>query len=297
MRLACFFCCYFVCVKSINIGEVLNEERYDIQQVSKNENKYDKRNDIQQVSQNDKRYNIQQVSQDEYKYDKRNDIQQVSQNGNKDDNYTNKKTKQLLSNRRALQLTDNIVFWNDTRIFRPTDSINWKLNFSRTTAHVFVNKTTEKIFKTISKLSSTTFSPIFQSPTRKRVTYQPNWKSLASRPTPKWYDEAKIGVFIHWGVYSVPAYGTSNQLGGYAEWFLYEWKGKQLLKATEVCIYWSPVNRKFRREEKKKTFHWLKMTFTSFSANEMFSFLLQHHGKFTLGCELRDSFKGILKSE
>ena len=27
---------------------------------------------------------------------------------------------------------------------------------------------------------------------------------------------------------------------------------------TEVCIYWSPVNRKCRREEKKKTFHWLE---------------------------------------
>lgn len=35
--------------------------------------------------------------------------------------------------------------------------------------------------------------------------YHPTWKSLATRPLPKWYDAAKIGIFIHWGVYSVPA--------------------------------------------------------------------------------------------
>ena len=34
--------------------------------------------------------------------------------------------------------------------------------------------------------------------------YSPNWPSLDSRPLPQWYDEAKIGVFMHWGPYSVP---------------------------------------------------------------------------------------------
>ncbi|RXG67554.1 Alpha-L-fucosidase [Armadillidium vulgare] len=43
--------------------------------------------------------------------------------------------------------------------------------------------------------------------------YEPNWKSLDSRPLPSWYDEAKIGIFIHWGVFSVPSFGS--------EWF---WK-------------------------------------------------------------------------
>jgi len=37
-------------------------------------------------------------------------------------------------------------------------------------------------------------------------TYQPTWQSLSSHPVPNWYREAKFGVFIHWGVYSVPAY-------------------------------------------------------------------------------------------
>ena len=39
------------------------------------------------------------------------------------------------------------------------------------------------------------------------VSYEPTWESLDSRPLPAWYDEAKFGIFIHWGVFSVPAYG------------------------------------------------------------------------------------------
>jgi alpha-L-fucosidase len=35
--------------------------------------------------------------------------------------------------------------------------------------------------------------------------YEPNWKSLDSRPNPAWFDEDKIGIFIHWSVFSVPA--------------------------------------------------------------------------------------------
>ncbi|MBP8989837.1 MAG: alpha-L-fucosidase [Clostridia bacterium] len=38
--------------------------------------------------------------------------------------------------------------------------------------------------------------------------YQDNWASLAAHPVPKWYQEAKFGIFIHWGVYSVPAFGS-----------------------------------------------------------------------------------------
>ncbi len=28
--------------------------------------------------------------------------------------------------------------------------------------------------------------------------YTPDWNSLDSRPLPKWYDDAKFGIFIHW---------------------------------------------------------------------------------------------------
>lgn len=48
------------------------------------------------------------------------------------------------------------------------------------------------------------------------VQYQPNWQSLDSRKTPEWFSDAKLGIFIHWGVYSVPSY---TRKGGYAEWY------------------------------------------------------------------------------
>ena len=65
----------------------------------------------------------------------------------------------------------------------------------------------KKLFLAISILFSvTSFSQ----------TYQPTWESLDSRPVPQWFKDAKFGIFIHWGVYSVPAYST---IGNYAEWY------------------------------------------------------------------------------
>ena len=47
--------------------------------------------------------------------------------------------------------------------------------------------------------------------------WQSTWESLQSRPYPQWFKDAKLGIFIHWGVYSVPAYGGKES---YGEWFL-----------------------------------------------------------------------------
>jgi alpha-L-fucosidase len=70
--------------------------------------------------------------------------------------------------------------------------------------------------------------------------YAPNWESLDTRPLPKWYDDAKFGIFIHWGkyitfnikkilmlffffykkgVFSVPSFRS--------EWFWYYWQGSK----------------------------------------------------------------------
>ncbi|MGD1890436.1 MAG: alpha-L-fucosidase [Cyclobacteriaceae bacterium] len=38
--------------------------------------------------------------------------------------------------------------------------------------------------------------------------YEPNWESLQQYETPEWFQDAKLGIFIHWGAYSVPAYGS-----------------------------------------------------------------------------------------
>ena len=37
-----------------------------------------------------------------------------------------------------------------------------------------------------------------------RSKYTPDWESLDSRPLPEWYDDAKIGIFMHFGPYAVP---------------------------------------------------------------------------------------------
>jgi hypothetical protein len=34
--------------------------------------------------------------------------------------------------------------------------------------------------------------------------YTADWESLDSRPLPTWYDEAKVGIFMHFGPYAVP---------------------------------------------------------------------------------------------
>ena len=38
--------------------------------------------------------------------------------------------------------------------------------------------------------------------------YKDNWESLKTYEIPEWYKDAKLGIFIHWGVYSVPAFGN-----------------------------------------------------------------------------------------
>jgi alpha-L-fucosidase len=38
--------------------------------------------------------------------------------------------------------------------------------------------------------------------------FQADWESLKKYKVPQWYEDAKFGIFIHWGVYSVPAFGN-----------------------------------------------------------------------------------------
>ena len=41
-----------------------------------------------------------------------------------------------------------------------------------------------------------------------RGPYKDTWESLSAYQPPQWYQQAKFGIFIHWGVYSVPAFGN-----------------------------------------------------------------------------------------
>ncbi len=63
-------------------------------------------------------------------------------------------------------------------------------------------------------------------------TFQPAWASLETHTVPDWYQDAKLGIFIHWGLYSVPAWAPpTGELSKvdpsrwfienpYAEWYL-----------------------------------------------------------------------------
>ena len=66
--------------------------------------------------------------------------------------------------------------------------------------------------------------------------YDPTWESVATHSLPQWYDDAKLGIFLHWGLYSVPGWapqvpdiqqllkeaGPTAMLrdNPYAEWYL-----------------------------------------------------------------------------
>ncbi|MER7176834.1 alpha-L-fucosidase [Streptomyces mesophilus] len=63
---------------------------------------------------------------------------------------------------------------------------------------------------------------------RKQLTlgvpdYEPTAASLATHQAPYWFHRVKFGIFIHWGVYSVPAWAPVGEQ--YAEWY---WNHMQL---------------------------------------------------------------------
>lgn len=60
--------------------------------------------------------------------------------------------------------------------------------------------------------------------------YAPTKASLDTHPVPRWYKDAKFGIFVHWGVYSVPG-GTGRRNA--AEWYLWY----QSLKDTAEWRY------------------------------------------------------------
>lgn len=68
------------------------------------------------------------------------------------------------------------------------------------------------------------------------MKYEPTLESVRRHPVPDWFHDAKLGIFIHWGLYSVPAWaplgGELNQViakegwigwfarNPYAEWYM-----------------------------------------------------------------------------
>lgn len=79
------------------------------------------------------------------------------------------------------------------------------------------------------------------------MTYQPTLASVKTHPLPDWYNDAKFGIFIHWGIYSVPAFAPHGELTaeklvsgelGFAESPYAEWYQNSLrLKGSATAQY------------------------------------------------------------
>ncbi|XP_045861781.1 plasma alpha-L-fucosidase isoform X1 [Meles meles] len=67
--------------------------------------------------------------------------------------------------------------------------------------------------------------------------FDPTWESLDARPLPAWFDRAKFGIFIHWGVFSVPSFGS--------EWFWWYWQEEKIPMYVEFMKNNYPPNFKY----------------------------------------------------
>ena len=83
------------------------------------------------------------------------------------------------------------------------------------------------------------------------MAYEPTLDSLNAHPVPQWFEDAKFGIFIHWGLFSIPAFAAKS--GSIAESFR---KNYDIAVAqTPYCEwYWNAIkvpesdSAKFHRE-------------------------------------------------
>lgn len=64
-----------------------------------------------------------------------------------------------------------------------------------------------------------------QNNSEKSKTYSPSYESLSNYSVPEWYEDAKLGFWVHWGVYSVPAYSGDHAAEWYGRW-MYSLEGQ-----------------------------------------------------------------------
>jgi alpha-L-fucosidase len=81
--------------------------------------------------------------------------------------------------------------------------------------------------------------------------YQPNWASLDQRQTPEWWKEAKFGIFIHWGLYSVPAYAPVKEVEGVYEKYAEHYENRLI---TGNTLFTAHHNKFYGKDFKYKDF-------------------------------------------
>ena len=83
-------------------------------------------------------------------------------------------------------------------------------------------------------------------------TVEPTWQSLNRRPYPQWFSDAKLGIFVHWGLYSVPAYAGKE---GYGEW-LYKGLLSRDPGRLRAMSYYADTSLPVREMYAQLTRHW-----------------------------------------
>ena len=84
------------------------------------------------------------------------------------------------------------------------------------------------VFASLTRVAALGLAWVALTGARAAERYEAKWESLDRRPCPAWYLDAKFGIFIHWGVYSVPGWGAPQT---YAEWY---WNNMANKKADSV---------------------------------------------------------------
>ena len=81
---------------------------------------------------------------------------------------------------------------------------------------------------------------------------EPTWESLNERGYPQWFQDAKLGIFVHWGLYSVPAYASKE---GYGEWF---YRGLMMKEPERMRMmsYYADTNQPVFDQYKELTKYW-----------------------------------------
>ncbi len=128
--------------------------------------------------------------------------------------------------------------------------------YFRTFNIIFVMKRLTILLITLLSLSATAQCPRSDGePTIIDLTgkfVQPTWESLNKRGYPQWFQDAKLGIFIHWGLYSVPAYASKE---GYGEWF-YRGLMQKVPARMRIMSYYADTTKPVFDQYKELTKYW-----------------------------------------
>jgi len=69
-----------------------------------------------------------------------------------------------------------------------------------------------------------------------RGPYRPDWAALRRYRAPAWYGDAKFGIFIHWGLYAVPAFAN--------EWYPHNMYDRRSREHAHQLASYGPLDRK-----------------------------------------------------